>query len=476
MVPRTAARSARPSRRPAAPAPERLLTGERGRMTVGIVTAVLLLAFEAMAVATAMPVAVRELDGLPLYAWAFSAFSTTSLVGMVTAGEVCDRRGPRAPLLVGVLTFAAGLVLAGAATAMPVFVLGRAVQGLGAGLVIVALYVVVARAYPASLRPRVFSAMSSAWVLPSIVGPALAGWLAESLTWRLVFLAVLPFVGLALACVLPGLGALEGPAEGAVPRRGRKRLALLAAVGAALVQYAGGHLVLSSALVAAAGVALLVPSLPRLLPPGTLRAARGLPATILMRGVLSGAFVGAESFVPLMLVQERGLSATAAGLCLTGSALGWAAGSWFQGRPATRVPRPRLVQGGCGLLALGIGLVALTLLDAVPTAVAVLAWTVAGLGMGLAMASVSVLTLELSPPADQGASSAALQVSDAVGAIALVGLAGALFAGLHAAPGQDADAFALIYAAMLAVAVVGTLLAPRVRPRAHAAPAGGRHA
>ncbi len=448
--------------RDAGDAPPGLLTAPYGRLTVGIVTTVLLLAFEAMAVATAMPVAVRDLDGLALYAWAFSAFSTTSLLGMVGAGEACDRSGPRGPLLLGVLSFAAGLLLAGVAGSMVPFVLARAVQGFGAGLVIVALYVVVARAYPAPMRPRVFSAVSSAWILPSIVGPALAGWLAEALSWRLVFLAVLPFVALALVFVLPSLGPLQGPGEGAQPRRGRKRLAALTAAGAALVQYAGGHLVLSSVLVAAGGLALLVPSLPRLLPPGTLRAARGLPATILVRGVIAGAFVGTESFVPLMLVQERSLSPTLAGLCLTGSALGWAGGAWFQGRPATRVARPRLVQAGCALLAVGIGGVAATLVDAVPVAAAVLAWTLAGLGMGLAMASVSVLTLEQSPAGDQGASSAALQVSDAVGAIALVGVAGALFAGLHDAPGSDDGAFALIYATMLVVALAGVAVAPRV--------------
>src|SRR5688572_681383 len=130
------------------------------RLTIGIVATVFLVAFEALAVATAMPVAVRALDGLPLYALAFSGFLTTALFGMVAAGETADRRGPRLPLLGGVATFTAGLILAGTALAMPVFLLGRAVQGLGAGMIIVALYVVVGRCYPQDMRPRVFSAMS----------------------------------------------------------------------------------------------------------------------------------------------------------------------------------------------------------------------------------------------------------------------------------------------------------------------------
>ena len=69
-------------------------------LTVGILAVVSLLAFEAMAVATAMPVAVRDLDGLPFYAWGFSAFFIASLVGMVVSGEVSDRRGPVLPFVV----------------------------------------------------------------------------------------------------------------------------------------------------------------------------------------------------------------------------------------------------------------------------------------------------------------------------------------------------------------------------------------
>src|SRR5688500_11442344 len=98
-----------------------------------------------MAVATAMPVAVRELDGLLFYAWGFSAFFIASLVGMVVSGEVSDRRGPVLPFVVSLVLFVVGLVLAGLATSMAMFVAGRALQGVGAGLNIVALYVVVGR-------------------------------------------------------------------------------------------------------------------------------------------------------------------------------------------------------------------------------------------------------------------------------------------------------------------------------------------
>jgi len=436
------------------------------RMTTGIVSVVLLIAFEAMAVATAMPVAVRDLDGLPLYAWSFSGFLVASLYGMVVAGEWCDRRGPHRPILVGALTFVAGLVLAGVAQAMWPFVAGRAVQGFGAGLVIVSLYVVVARAYPDHLRPRVFSAFSAAWVLPSIIGPTVAGALAEHASWRLIFVGLVPLVILPLWLLLPGLQAYDTKPEDAVsPRRGRKRLAAAAAVGVMLMQYAGGRLDAVGAVLAVAGFALAALAVPRLLPRGTLRFGRGLPTVVAMRGVLAGSFLGAESFIPLMLVSERGLSATVAGLTLTGGALGWALGSWYQGRPRMTVPRQVLIRTGAAIVAVGILVTGLVLVPAVPTGIAVATWTLGALGMGVGMSSISVLLFEYSSREDQGANSAAVQLSDALACVLCVSLGGVVFAYAHAR-GEETSAFAVIFATMATFAAAGAVLAGRARPRA----------
>jgi MFS family permease len=452
-------------REPSPPA-EGILGPRRRRLTVGIVATILLVAFEAMAVATAMPIAVRDLDGLPLYAWAFSGFFTASLVGMVVAGGLCDRRGPRLPLVAGVATFTAGLVVAGVAPSMWPFILGRATQGLGGGLVIVAVYVVVARAYPEDIRPRMFSAMAAAWVLPSIVGPLVAGTLADRGLWRLVFLGIVPLVLLPLVLVMPSLRAVDGPPPtGPVVRRGRLRLALAAAAGMGLLQYAGQRRDLVALGFVLVALGLVVPSVPRLLPRGTLRFARGLPTVVAMRGVLAGAFFGAEAFVPLMLVEERGLSATLAGLALTGGALGWAAGSWYQGRPRLRMPRYALVRVGSGIVAAGIAGVALVLLPTVPAPVAAVAWTLGAVGMGMSMASLSVLLFEMSPPQDQGANSAALQITDALFSITFVGLGGVIFNATHR-PGGDTEpvVFAAIFAVMAALASFGAVVAGRMRP------------
>jgi MFS family permease len=432
-------------------------------LTVGIVGVVSLVAFEAMAVATAMPVAVRELNGLPEYGWAFSAFLVAFLFSTVVAGQVSDARGPRLPLLVGLVLFASGLLVAGTAPDMTVFIVGRALQGLGAGGLIVSVYVVVGRAYSQARRPQVFALLSAAWVLPSIVGPVVAGALADHASWRWVFLGVLVVALPIAALVVPALSGVGG-ATGTPSRRASTWAALGTAVGVALLQYAGTRHDTWSILIAAVGLGLLVPSAPRLLPPGTLRAARGLPTTVLMRGVMAAAFFGAETFIPLGLVNERGLSTTFAGMTLTGAALGWSAGSWVQGHPARERPRWRLVRFGCVLVFVADAVAGLVIVSDLPTVLAALGWMAGGFGMGLGMASVSVVSLELAPVEDHGFTSSALQVCDGMLSTIAVVAASTMFATWHTASGQDTGVFALIFAVMAAVAAGGVLVAPRMRP------------
>ncbi|MEU2505547.1 MFS transporter [Streptomyces sp. NPDC007863] len=448
-------------------------------LSVGIVSVVLLIAFEATAVGTAMPVAARELDGISVYAFAFSAYFTTSLFGMVVAGQWSDRNGPLVPVTVGIGAFAAGLLLSGTATAMWVFILGRAVQGLGGGLVIVALYVVVSRAYEEHLRPAIMAAFSASWVVPSVVGPLASGTITEHLGWRWVFVGIPVLVVLPLALALPAIRrTASGPADPSAPRapwdRRRVLLAFAISAGAGLLQYAGQELRWLSLLPAAVGVALLVPAVRGLLPRGTVRAARGLPAVVLLRGVAAGSFIAAESFVPLMLVTQRGVSPTLAGLSLALGGLTWALGSWIQTRPWTEPYRERLVVLGMLLVALAIAAAPSVLLPGVPVWVVAIAWGFGCLGMGVVIASTSVLLMKLSPPEEAGANSAALQISDGLSNVLLLAGGGAAFAALgggavgHAAAsaaGQASHpgAFAAVFLPMAGVAAVGAWVATRLR-------------
>ncbi|MEV4480093.1 MFS transporter [Micromonospora coxensis] len=430
-------------------------------MTVGIVALVSLLAFEALAVGTAMPTVARALDGLSLYALAFGGPFAAGALAMVLSGIWCDVRGPRPPMWTGVGLFVVGLLLAGSATAMGQLVVGRAVQGLGSGLLSVALYVVVGHAYPEELRRKVFAAFAAAWVVPSLVGPAVAGLIVEHLGWRWVFLAVPAVAVPAALLVQPGLRSLRAPGVAGLPEGALARIGWAAGAGvsAALLHHGGQQRGASAVPLVVVALVSLAVCAPRLLPAGFLRAARGLPTVIGLRGLASAAFVGAEVVIPLMLSRERGFTPTAAGLVLTVGALAWSAGSWLQGR----LPAPRssatLPRAGLACITVGTATVALTVWPAVPVAVGVLGWAVAGAGMGLLYPSLSVLTLELSAPDEQGRNSSSLQLGDSLFAATVLALTGAVLAA-GAAPGPADYAGTLGVAA--ACALLGLLLAHRV--------------
>jgi len=224
---------------------------------------------------------------------------------------------------------------------------------------------------------------------------------------------------------------------------------------------------------AAGGLSLGVAALPGLLPAGTLRAARGLPAAVLVRGILTFAFFGAGAYLPLALVTVRGTSATEAGLALTAATLSWTVGSWIQASRNEAWGGRRLVGLGFALVAVSIVTVSTILLPGVPIVVAAVAWAIGGFGMGLAYSSLSLLVLRDAPVGEQGAATAGLQLSDVLGTSLGTGLGGAIvgfatLSGLSAGSGIGAA-----FGVSAAVAALGVLISRRLAGRRPGAPASG---
>jgi MFS family permease len=435
--------------------------------TTGLLILVTLIAFEAMAVAAALPTAARAVHGLGAYGWAFTGFLVANVVGMVVSGQLSDSRGPRRPLVAGLLGFLAGLLLSGTATTMTQLVAGRVVQGLGSGLIITAIYVIIGQVYPERLRPAVFAATSSAWVVPSLVGPAVSGALTQHASWRWVFLGLVPFGvvgGVLLVPVLKQLHAADRPGRLAQPRR--LLWALAVAAGIAALEEAGQHPSAAAIAVGAAGVVALVAGLRPLVPAGTFRVRPGVSAPVALRGLLAGTFFGVESLIPLSLSVQHGYGPTAAGLPLAVSGFSWSLGSWWQGRvDDAREPGRRitLIRGGFVLTGLAAAGMAAAAVPALPGWLAYPAWLLAGLGAGLTMSSVSVLLLTYTNDADRGADSAALQLSDATASAVTTGLAGVLVAAAARGALTNTAAFVTLDLAMCAVAAVGAAVAGRAR-------------
>lgn len=397
-------------------------------LTIGLVLTVVGAAFEALAVATILPITSRELGGLQLYGWAFSAFMLTNLIGVTVAGGEADRLGPARPFLMGVALFVLGLVVSGLAPTMPVLIAGRAVQGLGAGVIGSIAYIAIARGYPSELKPQMLAVVSSAWVIPGLAGPGLAAVVAEIAGWRWVFLGLAPVMVAAGALALPGLYSLGGnPA--ARPDWQRALAAVGLAVGAGLVLNGiGAEGVAQRIGLVAVGLGIAIPALQYLLPPGALRAGTALPAAIVVSGLLNLAFFGVDAFVPLALTTVREQSTTSAGLTLTAATVTWTTGAWLQARLAPRRSRRQLVRAGLALTALGIVGTAFILHPVVPAMLAPLAWGLAGLGMGVAYSTLSLVVLEHAQAGQEGRATAGLQLMNVLGSALGTGIGGAVIA------------------------------------------------
>lgn len=439
-------------------------------LAIGLIAGILAAAFEAVAVGTAMPAAARDLDGVAWYGWAFSLYMVGMLVGNALAGRLADRRGPMSPLVTGMAIFAAGLLAAGLAPSMAVLLVGRFVQGCGAGSMNVGLYVVIARGFPAERQPVMMTAVSAAWILPAFVGPVAAAKITELFSWHWVFLGILPLVALAAALSVPPLLALK---RRLTPSGGDDPVALwvgpVLGLAAVALQYAGQRaserpdvVALGAALT---GLVLLSVVVPRLMPAGFVTVRRGLPAVMATRALAAGAFFAAESFLPLMLVETRGLSLSRAGLVLTVGSVGWFAGSWLQSRSWLGVGRHVLISAGAGFAAVGIagGLIG-SLLTGLPAYVVWGLWILAGLGMGLLIASTGLATMGLSAESEQGRNASALQSGESLGNSIVTGLAGTVFATLRAGGADWGHTFTGVFAALVIIAVAATVASLRIGP------------
>ena len=424
-------------------------------LTIGLLLTVSFVAFETLAVATVLPAVVSDLGGLNLYGWAFSAFLLTQLVGIVISGLLADERGPIWPFALGVVLFSAGLLVGGLAPSMPALIAGRALQGLGGGAISSIAYVAIGRGYPERAKPRMLALTSTAWVVPGLVGPGIAGVMAEALGWRSVFLVLAPLPGLAALLAFPSIRRM--PAGIPSPQaRARVFYAIVLAAGSGLVLAGIGIPTLVVALaLTVAGLALAIPAMRRLLPPGTLRAAPGMPATIATMGLLNLAFFGVDAFVPLGLVDVRGTSVAYAGLALTAATITWTAGAWVQARTASRISRRLMVRLGLVVLATSFAITAAVLFPQTPLPTALFAWGIAGLGMGLAYTTLGLSMLELAEPGQEGDASASLQLASVLGSGLGAGIGGALIALMNAQGETLTRALLLQIGLMLFVVALG---------------------
>ena len=456
-------------------------------LVVGLCAGVLAIAFEAMSVSTAMPAAAAALGQKELYAWVFSLFVIGMMATTVIGGRISDRYGPVIPLYVGFGVFGIGLMVSGFAPAMTVLLIGRTLQGIGSGLINIGWAVVLAHAFDARERPKLMGLFSTCWVVPSFVGPPISAWLTRTLSWHWVFFSVVPLlVVAAILCARP-LGALHRghrfDADGEQPQPVPYWAALATGLGVAALQFggqqfadAGGSLPVTIWISLLIGAGLLVFGVPPLLPareprdpsPSQPSHRRSLLAVLGARFLIAGPFFGAQSFLPLMMVEQHGWSLLLAGGLLTIGAVGWTTASWVQPRSISWLPRGRIILVGNVTLAIALGMLAVgASVPALWVGVIAIGWVVAGFSMGLAVTSTSLAVINLSIPLAQGRNNAALQVSDNLGSSVLVAVAGTIYAAMHPS-GNLMLTYGTLMIAMVVASIAGIAVSLKIGPLRHA--------
>lgn len=448
---------------------ESIWSGRYLPLSIGSLLAVTVVAFQGLAMATVAPTVADAIGGENLYGWIFSAFLLPQIVGTVIGGQEVDRRPPASILLVAIIVFGAGTLVAGAAPSIWVLFAGRALQGLGAGAMFSTVYAVIGAAYPDRLRPAILAAMSSAWIVPSLIGPGLAGFVADHAGWRWVFFGLVPLLAVVLALALPVYRTFERATSDEPASRTRLYQSLALTLGTGLF-LAGLDLRPWPVTVGAVviGFGAMVPALRGLMPAGTFVARPMMPAAILIRALLMGGFLIGETYMIRALKEFGGVSATTAGLVLTVGSLTWTAGSWVQARWDHRSgPESRGLRTSVGvcILLLGCGIVFLTIaiFRDIWISVALVGWLISGLGMGIAYTTCTTIVFAYAKPGEEGLASSSTLLGDLFMSSVGVGLGGAVYAIAINSNASPATSSALAIGIGVAILIVALLAAQRLR-------------
>ncbi|MFJ3777028.1 MFS transporter [Streptomyces sp. NPDC090075] len=420
-----------------APAPE---LGPRRTWLVfcGLMLALLLAALDQMIVATALPKVVGELHGLDKMSWAITAYLLTATVGLPVYGKLGDLIGRKGVFQFAILVFVVGSGLAGRAGSMDQLIAFRAVQGIGAGGLMIGVQAIIADIVPPRRRGRFMGLIGAAFGLASVAGPLLGGYFTDHLSWRWCFYVNVPFGLVTLAVITAVLKLPKPRARGRFDVLGAL---LLAAASTCLVlltswggtEYAwGSHVILGlgAGAVVATGLFLVVehhavePIIPLRLFRDSVFNVTGLVGLVV--GV---ALFGAASYLPTFLQMVDGASATESGLLMLPMMGGIVGASIVAGQLISHTGHYRIhpVLGG-GLSVVGMWL--LSRLEVGTPRWQYSIWmAVLGAGIGLVM-PVLVLAVQNSvPPADLGTATSANNYFRQIGGSVGAAVFGTLFAG-----------------------------------------------
>lgn len=309
-----------------------LFSGTSGLAAITLASGVGLQAMETFIGSTLLPSVVHDIGGLELFAWNATVFIVTSIIASIFAAVRPFGLGPRGIYIFAAACFGLGSLFCGLAPSMEIMLIGRAVQGFGAGLLTAMSYSMIRIMFPQDLWGTAFALISSVWGVATVIGPAIGGVFAIFGAWREAFIVLVPcsaLLGVLAFRILPRTSGETGMAKVPV-----LQIALLVGAVAAIsvASILTDNVVLAALLIAIAALAVVALGVSdermrqRLFPTGTFRADSDIALLFAAMLILNLAIV-CDLFVPLFLQRLHGQSPLVAGYLVALVAVGWSTGS-----------------------------------------------------------------------------------------------------------------------------------------------------
>ena len=419
-----------------------------------------LLAFNAFLSSISLPTAVQEMGGVALISWALTLFLVFAIVGGSGAALLKQRLGARSALLVSAGVFLAGTVIAATASSMEQVLVGRALQGLGEGVVSAVCFALIPELFPSRLVPKLFGMQAMVWAIAAFGGPALAGMLTELVSWRAAFLVNVPLVLIFAVMVMFKVPA-RVPGDQAPVSFPGIRLGVIG-VGIMLVALAAVVPPLPATGLLAGAAVLLVGAVwldgrshVRLMPPDAFRLRSAVGAGLWMTLLLNIAGAGSAVYLVLVVQQMWGLGPTMAGTLAAALAVAWSTTSISIANVRSKETRKTLIKLGPTLIGVGLLLV-LAGLQSDLIALVVVGQLVIGCGFGSCSGYLNLTMMEAASDAERDRTSALMPTTQSTGNAIGAALAGVV---ANAAGMANAVSASEIKFATLPVYLLGAVMA-----------------
>jgi EmrB/QacA subfamily drug resistance transporter len=400
-------------------------------------------AVEGTIVATAMPTVAGALGGYSLFGWTFAAYLLTQAATIPIYGRLADLHGRKPMFFVGASAFIAGSAVCGAAPSMLVLILGRAIQGLGAGGIVPVAQTIIGDTFTPAERARIQGYLSSMWGISAIIGPVLGAAMVEHLSWPVIFWFNVPLALAVMAMIAVLFREQRRRTEHRIDVVGA--ILLVVAVGGLLLclmqaSHLGGLLgpVLAVTAVAFVLFALHERRTPEPLLPVALWTNRVIRTCNLGSLGIGASTMGVTVFLPTYIQGVLGRDAYAAGTTLAFMSIGWPVASAFAGRLMLRTTyRTTAISGGIVLV---VGSIVLAMIDpdrGIPWASA--ASFLIGCGLGLLNSPFMVALQDAAPWQVRGIATASNAFNRMLGAALGTAVLGAALNWRLAGSGAGAD-------------------------------------